>query len=177
MRKIQLLVILCSVLFLSAPNVFASGGSVGASPGTGIKVRFGGGTDISLPIRFEGEGYLGDNDQHGVGGNIGFDIGTGFNFNYFGITPEYKYYFNGGKESGAFVGAYGDFRFATGTFGGSFNNIGIGGQGGYQHVFDFDLAIYGAGNIGFSTVGNSFGRNNGGEIGFRAGVKYIFGRN
>ncbi len=175
MRKMKLSLVLLAGILLSF-SAFASGGSVGVSPGTGVKIVFGGGSDVYIPIRFEGEGYLGDNDQHGVGGNIGFDIGTGFAFNAFGITPEYKYYFNGGKLSSPFVGAYGDFRFATGVFGGSFNLIGVGAQGGYQHYFTDNISIYGAGSFGFATVGNSFGRNNGGEFGIRAGVKYTFGK-
>ncbi|MEZ5024429.1 MAG: hypothetical protein R2728_14460 [Chitinophagales bacterium] len=34
-----------------------------------------GGTNAFIPFRFEGEGYLGSNDQHGVGGGFGYDIG------------------------------------------------------------------------------------------------------
>ncbi|MEZ5024430.1 MAG: hypothetical protein R2728_14465 [Chitinophagales bacterium] len=51
----------------------------------------------------------------------------------------------------------------------------MGAQGGYQHVFDFGLGIYGVGNFGFATssLGGFGGRANGGEFGLRAGVKYI----
>ncbi|MCB0501392.1 MAG: hypothetical protein KDD32_01820 [Bacteroidetes bacterium] len=184
MRKIQLLVILCSVLFIGTPNAKASGGSVGLTPATGVKLYFAkGGTSTFLPFRFEGEGYLGGNDQHGVGGGFGYDIGVGgartfwgvrANVGYLSISPEYKYYFKGGKDSSPFVGAYTDFRFGSGR-----NIIGVGAQGGYQHVFDFGLGIYGVGSFGFGTAGNNsgFGRSNGGEFGMRAGVKYIFGKN
>jgi hypothetical protein len=171
MRKMKLSLVLLAGLILSF-SAQAGGGSVGITPGTGVKLFFAkGNTSVFIPIRFEGEGYLGSEGQHGVGGAMGYDIGTRFAGSVFSLNPEYKFHFNGGLESGPFVGAYTDLRFGNGA-----NVIGVGALGGYQHYFG-SVMIYGAGNLGFATLGSKFGgRGTGGEFGIHAGVRYAFGK-
>jgi hypothetical protein len=175
MRKMRLSLVLMAGFLLSF-SAIAGGGSVGLTPGTGVKVLFGNNdSNVYIPIRFEGEGYLGSEGQHGLGGAFGYDIGVGnsfFNVSVVSFNPEYKYHFNGGLESGPFVGAYTDFRFGNNA-----NIIGIGALGGYQHYFG-NFMIYGAGNVGFGTSGSKFvnKRNSGGEFGVHAGVRYAFGK-
>ncbi len=171
-------VMFLSLLVINSPAM-AGGGSAGVSPATGFKVFFGGGSsDFYIPIRFEAETYLGSSEKHGIGGSIGADIGVGVGRVTVGaISPEYNYYFSGGKVSSPYVGGYVDFRFR-----GGFNIIGVGGQGGYEHYFNEQFSLYGEGSIGFATAGYSGGywgygtrtRTNGGEFGVRVGGKFTF---
>ncbi|MEZ5008581.1 MAG: hypothetical protein R2753_10580 [Chitinophagales bacterium] len=75
MRKIQLLFVMLAGLLLSNQNVQASGGSVGLTPATGVKIIFGGNnTNTYLPFRFEGK-YIGSSINMELWSL--FDIGTG----------------------------------------------------------------------------------------------------
>lgn len=161
-------------------DLFAGGGQAGMSPGTGVKIRFEkGGTDVWIPIQFRAEGHLGSEGQHGVGGTFSYDIGTGKSTviglvvrsrtGMAAITPHYHYYFNP-KDSGAYVGAFTDLRF-----GGGWNDIGVGGKGGYKHQFTENWGIWAEGSVGFSTSGSSGSkRSNGGILGINAGAHYQF---
>jgi len=167
--------LITALLLLFSVNTYAGdGGAASVTPGTGVKVLFGGGADIWIPIRFEAEGFLGEEGQHGVGGEIGFDIGTGFTPGFFGIKPQYNFYFNGGQESGGYVGAYADLRFRS-----LWNIIGVGAQGGYVHYFNDMIAIFGEANVGYGTIGytggSGSGRSHNGEFGVSAGLKIAFG--
>ena len=175
MKRISLVVLLFAVLTFPSGHVYADGGQVGLSPGTGFKMRFGGGsTDFWIPIQLRGEAYLGEEDQHGVGGTFGWDIGTGLTPNFAAITPHYHYYFkqdDEGKGCGPYVGSYFDLRFR-----GNLNSIGLGAKGGYRFQFNDEWGIWAESNIGFNTIGGkNFGnRLNGGEFGFNVGAYWRF---
>ena len=177
MRKLVAALIAISVcFFMNVPHVSATGGGAGVVPATGIKIMFGGGgTEIALPVVFYGEATIGDEEQHGVGAYVGVDIGVGGFFNLGGISPTYKYYFNGAKESGPFVGASVDVGFGS-----SRNAVGLSGHGGYTHFLTDGLSLYAAGSAGFTSLGFKSGffgtttRTTLGSIGVRLGLKYSF---
>lgn len=182
MKRLLLLLTIIGVALWTTP-VYAGGGSVGGSPATGIKLFFGGGgVDVRLPFHVEAEGYLGDEDKHGVGGSVGYEIGFSNAFSIGSISPEYRYHFNGGQESGPFVGAYTHFGFRGGA-----NIIGVGASGGYSHFFTDAISLVVRGNLGFATSSGvttvnffgpnfSTGRANGGEFGVTASVRWHFKR-
>lgn len=170
MRKSTIAGLLFVGLILTmAGNAFADGGQAGISPAA-IKIRFGNGTDVTYGIQFRAEWHVDDEANHAVGGNFGYDFGTGaFGFSLVSINPYYHYYFNG-KESGPYVGAYTDLRFRS-----SFSNIGVGPKAGYKFQINDNWGIWGEANVGFSSAGGSGFRSNGGEIGFSIGGHYQFG--
>lgn len=166
---------LCAAFVLMSAPAHA-GGNAGVSPG-GVKLYFAGGNvDIAIPITFRAEGYLGDEEQHGVGGAFVTEIGTGtFGASIVGFTPHYHYYFNGGSSSGGYVGANLDLRFR-----GGFNTIGIGPVGGYKHQFTDNWGLWAEASVGYATSGlkGAFGnsvRNHGGFFGMNVGVHYQWG--
>ena len=165
-------ILFVAVLFLPV-SLEAGSGTAGITPGTGFDFRTGSGRiDWMIPITIRGEYQLGGEEQHGVGAEFGGKIWTGFKgFNTITFTPYYHHYFNGGAESGPYVGAILDLGFRR-----NFNMIGIGGVGGYQHMFNDFLGIYGEGRIGFSTFGTAFstGRSNAVLLGLQAGALFHF---
>lgn len=168
MRKIKILGLLLMALVFATPAANAGGVSIGGFPGTGYTVNFGsGGATGFIPIRFEVETFMGA-DNHGIGGSLGFDIGTGFAPNIFVINPQYRYYFNDGRSSSPFVGATVDIGFGSSKS----LKFGAGAIGGYQHFFNDNIAIYGAATLGYAAV-KVFNTRSSGELGFRAGVKFL----
>jgi hypothetical protein len=174
MRKLAICILAFLGMLMVPASAIAGGGAASATPGTGFTLRFGNGTDVLIPIIVAGEYQIGDDRQHGIGGELGYDIWTGFSgASLFHLGLHYNHYFNGGVESGAYVGAYANFGLRTG-----FNMISIGGKGGYQHFFNDWIGIFGEGRVGFNTWGGGGGgRANGGEFGVIAGAKFVFGNN
>lgn len=172
--KIVAWIALCVLMLFGCPQTAsAGGGNVGFTPGTGFDFRAGSGRiDWLIPFMARGEYQFGSERMHAVGGEFGGKIWTGFKgFNTISFTPHYHYYFNGGAGSGPYVGAIFDLGFRS-----NFNMIGVGGVGGYQHMFNDFLGIYAEGRLGLSTFGTAFsvGRSNAVLLSAQAGALFQF---